>query len=104
MADSRFNADNFGEYRTYLMRLGEDNSRSHSMLLRNLTRAMREELSDRQYELVRLYYIDRLTMPEIAERLDINVSTVSRTIKRGRCRLRKCLRYGAKELLDACPE
>lgn len=103
MRDSRFERQDFGEYREYLLRLGGDNSREHSVLLKNLSRAIGEELTERQRELVTLYYIDRLSMSEIAEMLGVNVSTVSRTIKRGRARLHRCLRYGARELLATVP-
>ena len=46
-----------------------------------------------------LYYAQGLTMPEIGRRLGVNKSTVSRTIRRGEARLRRCLRYGAARLL-----
>ena len=104
MQDSRFNRENFGEYRDYLLRLGEDNSRTHARLIRNLRRAIEEELTERQREMVKRYYIDGRSMQDIAEELCVNVSTVSRTIKRGRLRLSRCLRFGAKELLDFSAE
>ena len=47
-----------------------------------------------------LYYGEGLKMSEIGERLGIDKSTVSRTIKRGEYRLRRCLRYGAKRFLE----
>ena len=37
----------------------------------------------RQKQLIQMYYIENMTMPEIAEELGISVSSVSRTIKRG---------------------
>lgn len=46
-----------------------------------------------------LYYEKRLNMRQIAELMGIDKSTVSRTIKRGESRLRRCLRYGAEQLL-----
>ena len=39
-------------------------------------------------------------MREIGEKLGVDKSTVSRTIKRGEARLRRCLRYGAKAFLE----
>ena len=48
-----------------------------------------------------LYYAEGLNMREIGERLGVDKSTVSRTIKRGERRLRRCLRYGAESLLNA---
>ena len=38
-------------------------------------------------------------MREIGERLGVDKSTVSRTIKRGERRLQRCLRYGAETYL-----
>ena len=99
MEDTRFRSEYYNEYREYLLQLGEDNSRSHSILLRNLSRAIREELTDKQWQAMRLYYIDQIKMEDIAEILGVNASTVSRNIARGRARLHRCLRYGAKELL-----
>ena len=40
------------------------------------------------------------TVGQMAKRLGVAPSTVSRTIKRGEARLRRCLRYGAAALLD----
>ena len=41
-----------------------------------------------------------MNMRQIGERMGVNKSTVSRTIKRGEARLRRCLRYGADRLLE----
>lgn len=67
----------------------------------NMAAALAEELTPRQQQMVRMYYIDQMLMQEIAERLGVNVSTVSRTIGRGRKRLRRCLRYGGRALMEA---
>ena len=40
-------------------------------------------------------------MREIGQKLGVDKSTVSRTIKRGERRLQRCLRYGAKGLLES---
>lgn len=50
-------------------------------------------------EVLLLYYLDQLTMQQVAERLDVNRSTVCRTLQRGEARLRRCLRYGGERLL-----
>lgn len=62
-------------------------------------RVMREELTDRQRELVRLYYFENMTMPQISQKLGISVSTVSRTITRGRRRIRRYLKYNGRGFL-----
>jgi DNA-directed RNA polymerase specialized sigma24 family protein len=47
-----------------------------------------------------MYYGQNKTMDAIAKELGVNKSTVSRTLKRGRQRLYRCLRYGAASLLS----
>ena len=54
----------------------------------------------RQREYLLLYYGERLNMKQIGDRLGVDKSTVSRTIKRGEARLRRCLRYGAGAFLS----
>ena len=43
--------------------------------------------------MVALYYDRGMTMPQIAERLGVSRSTVSRTLRRARDRLYRFLRY-----------
>ena len=93
--------DKYGHYRRYLEGLGEDNAEQHYQLLQNLIHAMETELTNRQQQYVRLYYGHSMTMPEIARSQQVSVSTVSRTLSRARTRLSRCLRFGAKELLDS---
>ena len=73
-------------------------------IARTMRLAIEEELTARQQEMVSMYYLQQLSMPEIAKLLGVNVSTVSRTIKRGRIRLKRCLRYGSAVLLKAALE
>ena len=65
---------------------------------------MEEELTPRQKQMVRMHYVEQRTMPDIAVELGVAVSTVSRTIARGKRRLRRCLRYGGSTLLDCAEE
>lgn len=67
----------------------------------NMASALAEELTPRQHQMVHMYYIDQMLMQDIARELGVNVSTVSRTIGRGRNRLRRCLRYGGRALMEA---
>ena len=71
----------------------DDNSEQLSRLRRNLHRARERELTARQREMVALYYDRGLKMSQIARRLGVTQSTVSRTLKRARDRLRRYLRY-----------
>nr|WP_317325764.1 sigma-70 family RNA polymerase sigma factor [uncultured Flavonifractor sp.] len=83
----------------YTMAMAEDNSEQMSRLRRNVALALREDVTPRQRECMLLYYEKGLNMRQIAEQMGIDKSTVSRTIKRGEKRLRRCLRYGAAQLL-----
>lgn len=83
----------------YTQVMAEDNSEQMGRLRRNVMLALREDVTPRQRECMLLYYEKRLNMRQIAELMGIDKSTVSRTIKRGESRLRRCLRYGAEQLL-----
>lgn len=70
-----------------------DNSELLTRLYRNLRLAREQELTPRQREMVFLYYDRGLKMSQIAQKLGVNRSTVSRTVKRAKQRLYRCLRY-----------
>ena len=82
-----------GDMTVYLRETGEDNSLQMERLRRNLRRAREQELTPRQREMVFLYYDRGLKMSQIAQKLGVNRSTVSRTVKRAKQRLYRCLRY-----------
>ncbi|MGN8898028.1 sigma-70 family RNA polymerase sigma factor [Flavonifractor sp. HCP28S3_F3] len=84
----------------YSRAMAEDNSQQMARLKHNLVRALREDVTPRQREFLLLYYGEQLNMRQIGERLGVDKSTVSRTIKRGEARLRRCLRYGAEAFLE----
>ncbi len=84
----------------YSRMMAEDNGEELHTLKRNLLRALREEVTPRQRQVLFLYYDQGLTMKEIGTLLGVDRTTVSRTIKRGETRLYRCLRYGAAALLD----
>lgn len=71
-----------------------DNRQQLDRLRRNLRRAMREELTDRQRQMVAMYFADGLNMTQIARALGVGVPTVSRTLRRAKARLRRLLQYG----------
>ena len=70
-----------------------DNGEQMARLRRNLRKARQQELTPRQREMVRLYYDEGMTMPQIGELLVVNPSTVSGTRRRAKNRLYRCLRY-----------
>ena len=83
----------------YCRQMSEDNTREVSRLKQNLIHAIQEDVTPKQRQVLLLYYGEGKNMREIGERLGVDKSTVSRTIKRGEKRLHRCLRYGAGKLL-----
>lgn len=83
-----------GDLTVWMRQHAADNSDQIARLRRNLRRARKEELTPRQREMMALYYDEGLTQPQIAALLGVNNSTVSRTLRRGRERLYRTLRYG----------
>ena len=84
----------------YTELMAEDNKEQINRLKRNLTHALRQDITKRQREYMVLYYGRNMSMEAIARQCGVNKSTVSRTLKRGRQRLYRCLRYGAANLLE----
>lgn len=83
----------------YSQAMSEDNAEQMGRLRRNVMLAIQEDITPRQRECMVLYYQKGLNMRQIAELTGVDKSTVSRNIKRGESRLRRCLRYGAGQLL-----
>ena len=84
----------------YAELMAQDNKDQINRLKRNLTHALRQDITQRQREYMMLYYGKSMSMEAIAQQCGVNKSTVSRTLKRGRQRLYRCLRYGAANLLE----
>ena len=84
----------------YSRLMAADNREQINRLKRNLSRALRQDITPRQREYMLLYYGKSMSMEDIARQCGVNKSTVSRTLKRGRQRLYRCLRYGAANLLE----
>ena len=84
----------------YSAMMAEDNKEQMGRLKRNLTHALRQDVTGKQREYMLLYYCRGMSMEAIARQTGVNKSTVSRTLKRGRQRLYRCLRYGAANLLE----
>ena len=82
-----------GDLTVWLRQNAEDNQEQRERLLKNLRRAMREELTERQAQMIHMYFFDNKTIPQIAAELGLNRSTVSRTLKRGKARLSHTLQY-----------
>ena len=92
------NSKDFVALRKYIELL--ESACGNSMAAR-MRYALSTELTDRQQQLVSMYYMQNMKQAEIARELGLSESSVSRTIKRGRMCLRRSLRYGGRALLDA---
>lgn len=88
------------EMALYAKQVAATNTKEHTRLKQNLLRAIREELTPRQREVLTLYYRENRSVNQIAELLEVYPSTVSRTLRRGEQRLFRCLRYGAARYLQ----
>ena len=99
MSDTRYRRGRgfAADMAVYNRQMAPDNDQELSLLKRNL----KEDIPPRQRETMLLYYGQGLNMREIGLKLGVDKSTVSRTIKRGERRLQRCLRYGAKGLLES---
>ena len=96
MRNTRFenrSSEWIGDMTVWLRANAGDNGEQMDRLRRNLRQVRERELTDRQREMVALYYDQGMTMPQIAERLGVSRSTVSRTLRRARDRLYRFLRY-----------
>lgn len=82
-----------GDMAAWRLSHSEDNSEQLERLRRSLRSARAAELTPRQQQMLRMYYDEGKTMTRIAILLKVNKSTVSRTIARGRRRLKHCLKY-----------
>ncbi len=85
----------------YARALSEENTNTEelSRVKLALFRALNEDITEKQRRYLLLYYGEGKNMVEIGQEFGVDKSTVSRTIKRGEARLRRCLRYGAKRFL-----
>ncbi len=67
-------------------------------------RVVNEELTSRQRQMVEMYFVQQKSMPEIALELGVSPSSVSRTIMRGKGRIRKYLKYNGRAFAQSIPE
>lgn len=77
----------------YLQDLSGDNSAWRAAFRAAFFRAMREALTQRQYDVLRLHYIEGLPQKEIAAQWGISPSAVCRHLARGKKKLRQLLSY-----------
>ena len=80
-------------YEAYLASLGSDDSAFRASFRDAFFGALGEELTGRQYEVLWLKEVEGLSGKEIAYKLGISQSAVSRHLTRGKKRLRVLLAY-----------
>ena len=80
-------------YESYLSALASDNSAFRASFRDAFFHALREELTNTQYEVLWLKEVEGLSGKEIAYKLGISQSAVSRHLTRGKKRLRVLLAY-----------
>ncbi len=85
----------------YSRAMSEENTNTAQLdrVKRNLVRALKSDVTPRQREMLTLYYVKGMNMRQIGDLLGVDKSTVSRTVKRGERRLKRCIRYGAEAFL-----
>lgn len=82
-----------GDMTVWLSENGDDNAAQLERMRRSLRRARQQALTPRQREMLVMRYEQNMSGSEIARELGLNRSTVSRTLRRARERLRRCLQY-----------
>lgn len=94
MNRTTFSLELFGEQAAYVDFLsGSDNSEYLKYLKRCLVEAMDTVLTEKQRAAVKGVYFENLTVTEVAARLGVNRSTVSRNLRRGIKSLAAALRF-----------
>ena len=82
-----------GDMTVWLCENGDDNAAQLERMRRSLRQARQQALTPRQREMLVMRYERNMSGSEIARELGLNRSTVSRTLRRARERLRRCLQY-----------
>ena len=85
--------DWLGDLSMCLNENANNNSELVHRLRQNLARAREQELTRRQKEVLVLYFDQGMNMSQIARELGVSSSTISRTVRRAKRRLYKCLKY-----------
>ena len=85
--DERYSA----QYDPFALPQGDNRMRLRR--LRRYLPAAMEDLTERQKEMVRMHFFDDKTVSDIARKLEVNRSTVSRCLSRAEKRLLRTLRF-----------
>lgn len=82
-----------GSLEGYILAQGGDNAEERAYIKQVMLRAVENELDARQAEILRCHYFDGESLSDIARRLGVNKSTVSRSVTRSVKKLRQALKY-----------
>ena len=85
--------ESLGDLAAWQLANAEDNDEQMERLRRNLRKVRELELTEKQAEMVRLYYDLGLSIPQIARERGVHKSSVSRTLARARERIKRYLQY-----------
>lgn len=88
-------------FRQWLLSAASDNSKELTQAKKNIGKAMRHLLTEKQLLYATMYYVEGKNIPRIEIELGVDRSTVSRTLKRARKRLKFALMYSGPLLLKA---
>lgn len=93
MANTSFDIMDLAGLQLWQREQGEDNHLRIERLLGNLPKAIDQELTDRQRQMLTMHFFDGKSVTAIADELHLAKSTVSRTISRSVDKLFRSLRY-----------
>lgn len=79
--------------KNYMAENAVSNTEKLKTVKKILYEIIHNDLSKKQRDYLLLYYFDRMKLTEIANTYNVNVSTVSRTIKRGEKKIYDLLKY-----------
>ena len=85
--------DNKFSFNFYNYSKGADNSKIIKDRCKVLKLIINQELTDKQKEVLTLYYNYNLNIPQISERLGKNKSTISRSLKTSESIIRSYMKY-----------
>ena len=85
--------DRSGGLDVWLQENRGDNGIQLERMRRNLRQAREHELTPCQRQTLLLYYEQHMSVSQIARQLEVNPSTVTRTLQRAQERLWRCLQY-----------
>lgn len=96
--NNRDNVFTYSEIRSLIRKVNDSAPKTKGEMIKL---SLYNDLTDRQRDLVMMYYVDQMRMCDIAEELGIHISTVSRTLKRARNNMSEHLQYSYRLIEEA---